>query len=72
MKNLADDPQLTKAKALSAQGGLSDIAFHELDISQTKSVQDFRDFLKEKHPEGLDFLINNAGIAMDGFGMLHL
>jgi carbonyl reductase 1 len=27
----------------------------------------FRDFLHTKHPDGIDVLINNAGIAMEGF-----
>lgn len=52
---------------MSQDGGDTTIKFHALDISQTKSVQDFRDFLKAEHPDGIDFVINNAGIAMEGF-----
>ncbi|KAF1812283.1 carbonyl reductase [Eremomyces bilateralis CBS 781.70] len=63
---LADD-QLRAAKVLSTHGGLSDIRFHTLDISDAASIQIFGQFLKKEHPEGIDFVINNAGIAMDGF-----
>ena len=68
MKALHSDSQLKSAKALAEDGGLSEITFHELDINQTKSIQVFSDYLKEKHPQGIDFVINNAGIAMTGFG----
>lgn len=67
MKELNNDAQLKQAKVLAADGGDTTITYHPLDISQTKSVQDFRDFLKEKHPDGIDVLINNAGIALQGF-----
>ena len=67
VKTLNEDPQLKQAKVLSQDGGDTTISFHALDISQTKSIQEFRDFLKSKHPDGLDFVINNAGIAMQGF-----
>ena len=42
--------------------------YHQLDISQTNSIRVFADFLKKEHPKGIDFVINNAGIAMTGFG----
>jgi carbonyl reductase 1 len=36
-------------------------------------VSTFVNHLKEQHGEGsLDFIINNAGIALDGFGSLHV
>jgi carbonyl reductase 1 len=49
VKDLQDDPQLKKAKALSADGGLAEIKFHQLDISETKSIGDFVSFLKKEH-----------------------
>ena len=67
VKTLNEDPQLKQAKVLSQDGGDTTISFHALDISQTKSIQEFRDFLKSKHPDGIDVVINNAGIAMQGF-----
>ncbi|GAB7364538.1 hypothetical protein MBLNU230_g5345t1 [Neophaeotheca triangularis] len=67
VKELNNDPQLKQAKVLVQDGGDTTIKFAELDISQTKSIQQFRDFLKSEHPDGLDVVINNAGIAMDGF-----
>ena len=68
MKALHSDSQLKNAKSLAEDGGLSEVTFHELDINQTKSIQTFRDHLQEKHPKGIDFVINNAGLAMTGFG----
>ncbi|KAF7192411.1 Carbonyl reductase [NADPH] 1 [Pseudocercospora fuligena] len=67
VETLNNDPELKKAKVLSQDGGDTTITYHALDISQTKSVQDFRDFLHGKHPDGIDILINNAGIAQQGF-----
>lgn len=40
-----------------------------LDISDVGSIHAFRDFLTREHPEGIDVVVNNAGIAMDGFGL---
>lgn len=36
--------------------------FHQLDITDQKSVDRFRDFIKNTHG-GLDILVNNAAIA---------
>ena len=63
------DPALQQAKALRAQGGLTDIKFHQLDISSSPSIQSFAAFIKSEHPDGIDFVINNAGMAMDGFDL---
>lgn len=70
VKNLEQDSQLHEAKALRAEGGLTDIQFHALDITDSNSVNAFVRDLKETHGDGIDFVINNAGIAMDGFGKL--
>lgn len=70
VKSLHNDAQLKKAKALVGDGGLSEIRYHGLDISKPKSTMDFATFLQEEHPEGIDMVVNNAGIAMEGFGTL--
>ena len=70
LQSLLQDKQLLQAKALSKDGGLTEIKYQSLDISQTKSIQEFRTFLEGEHPQGIDVLINNAGIAMDGFSRL--
>ncbi|KAK4542566.1 hypothetical protein LTR36_006614 [Oleoguttula mirabilis] len=64
---LNNDPQLKQAKVLARDGGDTTIKFRELDISQAKSIQEFSAFLKSEHPDGIDIVINNAGIAMQGF-----
>ncbi|KAH6695674.1 carbonyl reductase [Plectosphaerella plurivora] len=67
LARIQSDDQLAAAKVLSAHGGSTDIAYHALDISDSSSVGALTKFLKEKHPEGIDFVINNAAIAMQGF-----
>ena len=69
LKTIHNDAQLKKAKALAADGGLTTVKYHGLDISKEKSIQDFAVFLRKEHPEGIDMVVNNAGIAMNGFGM---
>ena len=64
----SDEP-LQKAKALRSQGGLTNIEFHPLDIASSESIHAFSTYLAETHPEGIDFVINNAGMAMDGFDL---
>ena len=46
---------------LAQDGGETTIKFRELDISQSKSIQAFSEFLKTEHPDGIDIVINNAG-----------
>ncbi|KAL6715180.1 hypothetical protein ACLMJK_007444 [Lecanora helva] len=67
VKTLQNDAQLKKAKALASDGGLATIKYHGLDISKPKSITDFASFLKAEHPDGIDMVVNNAGIAMQGF-----
>lgn len=69
LKELEQDAQLKKAKALKADGGLSEIKYHALDISDSGSIQALAQHLKQAHGDGIDFVINNAGIALDGFSM---
>lgn len=42
------------------------IDFHPLDVSDGKSVDVFADWLAKEHG-GVDVLVNNAGVALDGF-----
>lgn len=67
LDTLNADPALKQAKALRRHGGLTDIEYLPLDISEEKSIDKFATLLKDKHPDGIDFLINNAAIAMQGF-----
>lgn len=68
VKALNSDPQLRAAKVLAEDGGATTIKFQILDINDAGSIHAFRDFLKKEHPEGIDVVINNAGISLDGFG----
>ena len=56
---------------LSSGGGPVDLKYHQLDITDEKSIQDFKDFLSKEHPEGVDFVINNAGVLFKGAGKQH-
>lgn len=67
LSDIHSDPALKSAKALKQDGGLSEVAFHELDISQTNSIRAFSEHLRKQHPGGIDMVINNAGVAMQGF-----
>lgn len=68
VESLYQDAQLKKARALAEHGGLSTIKYHGMDISKPQSIKDMASFLKKEHPDGIDIVVNNAGIAMDGFG----
>ncbi|KAF2497705.1 carbonyl reductase [Lophium mytilinum] len=67
LRSLQQDSQLTKAKALTSDGGLAEIKYHTLDIADSKSIASFAEYLQNTHGDGVDFIINNAGIAMQGF-----
>ena len=70
VKLLNSDPQLKAANALAQDGGETTIKFQALDINDVASIHEFRDFLKKEHPEGIDIVVNNAGICMDEFSAL--
>lgn len=67
VQSLENDAQLKQAKALKADGGLSEIKYHQLDITDSNSIRSFAAELKAAHEDGIDFVINNAGIALNGF-----
>jgi carbonyl reductase 1 len=67
LETIKEDPQLKKAKALQKDGGLADVEYLALDIDSKQSIDDFAAALKKRHPDGIDFLINNAGVALQGF-----
>ncbi len=54
VEKLSSDPLLLKAKALKADGGWAEIKFHQLDIADDKSIQEFASFLTKDHPQGID------------------
>lgn len=70
MKQLEQDSQLKQAQALQVDGGLAEIKYHNLDITDETSIKSLAKHLKESHAEGIDFVINNAGIALNGFGTI--
>ncbi|KAF2808677.1 carbonyl reductase [Mytilinidion resinicola] len=67
LRRLQDDSQLKQAKALTRDGGLAEIKYHALDIAHSTSIASFAEYLKNTHGDGVDFVINNAAIAMQGF-----
>lgn len=69
VKDIRTDSQLAKAQALDSYGGLSTVKFHDLDIADPGSIDRFVASMKEAHPNGIDVVINNAGIAMNGFDL---
>jgi len=68
LQQLQTDGQLKDAKGLLQDGGPTELKYRQLDISDSKSIGSFCEFLRKEHPEGIDVLVNNAGIALDGFG----
>ncbi len=69
LDSINSDATLKTAQALQAHGGLSDIKYLPLDIDSQDSIRAFASKIKEAHPDGIDFLVNNAGIALDGFNI---
>ncbi|MCJ1287722.1 hypothetical protein MMC26_007074 [Xylographa opegraphella] len=67
LASLQQDPQLRAARALAPDGGLAEVQYQALDIGQTASIRAFAAFVRERHPHGIDVVVNNAGIAMTGF-----
>jgi len=67
VNTLNNDAQLKEAKVLAKDGGDTTIKFKDLDISKSDSIKQLAQSLHKEHPDGLDMVINNAGIAMNGF-----
>lgn len=44
----------------------SQLAYHQLDVSDPSSIDRFAQYIKAQHPDKVDVLINNAGIAAKG------
>jgi hypothetical protein len=40
---------------LKADGGLAEVRYQAFDISNNDSIKEYGEYLKEKHPEGIDF-----------------
>jgi carbonyl reductase 1 len=62
VQTLGQDGQLKKAKVLAEDGGETTIKYRAFDVSDSSSIREFRSFLQKQHPDGVDFVINNAGI----------
>lgn len=45
--------------------GLSNVKFHQLDITDPDSRKKFAKFIAENYPDGINILVNNAGVLMD-------
>ena len=67
LESIRTDSQIQNAKALRSQAGHTDVEYLPLDIDSKQSIDDFATHIKKAHPDGIDFLINNAAIAMNGF-----
>lgn len=69
-----EDAQLKKVEALKgrrqsekeSEKGWAEVRFHQLDIGDNTSIGRFKEYLGKEHGE-IDFVVNNAGIAMEGF-----
>jgi len=64
------------AQQIRAQAPHASLEVHRLDLADLSSIDEFAWLWREAHPEGLDLLINNAGImaiprreTADGFEM---
>ena len=68
LQSIYADSQLKLARVLSRDGGLADIRYFKLDIDDSHSISRLIKHLTETHPNGIDFVINNAGIAASFFG----
>jgi NAD(P)-dependent dehydrogenase (short-subunit alcohol dehydrogenase family) len=69
------DPQLlvllgsrdpARGKAGAAKLGLSNVTPLEIDVTSPPSIAAATQAVKKAHPEGLDLLINNAGVFLRG------
>ncbi|KAF2446749.1 carbonyl reductase [Karstenula rhodostoma CBS 690.94] len=67
VQDLHNDAQLKQAKALKSDGGQTEVEYHQLDITDQRSLDSFAAHIKKTHGDGIDFVINNAGIALNGF-----
>ena len=63
---LSNELSSTGSKILAKDGGLTTLKFHQLDIDDPKSRSTLKNTIQQEEG-GLDLLINNAGIALDGF-----
>lgn len=54
------------SKALKKHGGPVDVRYRQLDISDESSIKALAKWVETEHPEGIDVLVQNAGIATKG------
>ena len=67
-EEISADPELEKAGVLSLHGGPVKINCASLDLADPRSIQAFAKGMIDSHPDGIDIVINNAGVAHDGYG----
>lgn len=67
LEALHADPSLASARVLARDGGPVSLAFQPLDVGDAASIDAFAAQLRAAHGQ-IDVLVNNAGVAMDGFG----
>jgi carbonyl reductase 1 len=67
LSSIRADEEIAKAGVLDR--GAVDLRFHQLDVASPDSIEDFARHVGSEHPDGVDFLVNNAGTAMDGFDL---
>lgn len=67
LASLRADEDLARAGVLDR--GAVDLRLQPLDVVSDESIDAFANHLAAEHPGGVDFLINNAGTAMDGFDL---
>lgn len=66
LAKLTDELAAENDKVLAKDGGLTTFKYHQLDITDAASRAKLLETLK-KEEGGLDLLVNNAGIALNGF-----
>ena len=60
------DEAQTRRAADELGGNGSDVATHQLDVTDERSIAALADHLKRDHGQ-IDALVNNAGVALEGF-----
>lgn len=68
LTSLTNDPQLRSAGVLAQDGGPITLRLKQLDVVEEGSIEEFAAWMGQEHEEGMDVLVNNAGVALEGIG----